>query len=151
MGRFKTIHEIRRLIVAVMFAVTVTAPHAVHAGPWVLWVHTFDPLTFPTGQWQVVEEHERLTDCRESVSANAQAKRESYLSVRGNAAYDVVRNGTPWDPKRPSLTAEQARDEARRDTDARITVRDGYVEMKLKAGKRLVFDYVCLPDTVKAQ
>src|SRR5437899_1165181 len=151
MGRFKTTHEIRRLIVAVMFAVTVTAPHAVHAGPWVLWVHTFDPLTFPTGQWQVVEEHERLTDCRESVSANAQAKRESYLSVRGNAAYDVVSNGTPWDPKRPSLTAEQARDEARRDTDARITARDGYAEMKPKAGKRLVFDYVCLPDTVKAQ
>ena len=51
-----------------------------------------------------------------------------------------------------SLTGDSySRDEARRDTDARITVRDGYVEMKLKAGKRLVFDYVCLPDTVKAQ
>src|SRR5262245_13961319 len=109
MGRFKTTHEIRRLIVGVMFAVTVTAPHAVTAGPCVLWEQTVDPITFPTRHWQIVEEHKRLTDCRENISANAQAKRESYLSVRGNAAYDVVRNGTPWDPKRPSLTAEQAR------------------------------------------
>jgi len=151
MGRFKTRHEIRRLIVAVMFAVTVTAPHAVHAGPWVLWVHTSGPFASPTGEWQVVEEYERLADCRQSVSANARAKRESYLSIRGDAAFNVVKSGAPWDPRRPSLTAEQARDEARRETDARITVREGYVEMKLKTGKPLVFDYVCLPDTVKAQ
>jgi len=151
MGRFKTTHEIGRLIAAVMLAVTVTAPQAAHAGPWVLWVHTSGSFASPNGEWQVVEEHERLAACRESVSAKAQAKRESYLSIRGDAAFNVVKSGAAWDPKRPSLTAEQARDEARRETDARITVRDGYVEMKLKAGMPLVFDYVCLPDTVKTQ
>ena len=151
MGRFRTPQEIRRLIAAVIFAITVTVPHAVHAGPWVLWVHTSGPFAPATGDWQVVEQYERLADCREGVSANAQAKRESYLSIRGDAAFSVVKSGIAWDPKRPSLTAEQARDEARRETDARITVRDGYVEMKLKAGMPLVFDYVCLPETVKTQ
>lgn len=151
MGRFKRTYEIRRLVAAVILAVTVTAPHAVHAGPWVLWVHTSGPLVSRAGEWQLVEEYERLADCRENVSAKAQAKRESYLEIRGDAAFDVVKRGTPWDPRRPTLTAEQARDEARRETDARITVREGYVEMKLKAGKPLVFDYVCLPDTVKAR
>jgi len=151
MGRFKTTREIRRLIAAVVFAVTVTIPQAAHAGSWVLWVHTSGPLASPSGDWQVVEQYERLADCRESVSANAQAKRESYLSIRGDAAFNVVKSGIAWDPQRPSLTAEQARDEARRETDARITVRDGYVAMNLKAGSPLVFDYVCLPNTVKTR
>ena len=143
-------HKIRHLVAAVIFAVAVAAPHlADAAGAWMLWVYTNGGLASPTGEWRVLEEYQRLSDCRNEVSVNAQAKRESYLSIRGDAAFNVVTNGSPWDPKRPSLTPEEARAEARRETDSFITVRDGYFEMKTRRGKPLVFDYVCLPDTVQ--
>ena len=140
-------NALRNIVLSVLVLTGLTTAAAADRA-WVLWVYITDSRAFSTGEWRVVEEYDHLADCRNAATANAQGKREAYLGIRGDAAFNVVKGGTPWDPKRPSLTPDQARAEARRDTDSLITVRDGYFEMRIKSGRPLVFDHVCLPNTV---
>ena len=135
-----------RIMIATLCCLLAVAASACGKGPaWVLWVHMTGGL-HPSGEWEVLEGYKELSECRGAAAANAQGKREAVLQAYGDA-------GDPFDPKHPDVTydhlpLEQRRAIARQQVDSNITVSGGYFEMKTMSGVPMVFDYVCLPDTV---
>ena len=133
----------RMLLAALCLLALATSASA--GGAWVLWVHMTGGL-HPRGEWEVLEGYQEISECRGAAGANAQGKREELLKVWGDAA-------DPFDPSHPEVTydhvsQQQRRAIARRQVDSAITVSGGYIEMKTLSGVSMVFDYVCLPDTV---